>query len=93
MASAPRQADGESASPPDDRQPSIPAPTGRPATLPEVIKAVFWSFFGVRRGDAMRQDALTIRPRQVIVVGIALAALVVLTLLLLVQIVLHVAAP
>ena len=93
MASAPRHADRAPPSLPDDRAPHIPAPAERPATLPEVIKAVFWSFFGVRRGDAMRQDAQRIRPRQVIVVGIALAALLVLTLLLLVQIVLHVAAP
>jgi hypothetical protein len=77
----------------DERPPSIPVPTGRPATLAEVVKAVFWSFFGVRRGDAMRQDAVTIRPHQVILVGIALAALFVLSLLLLVQIVLRVAAP
>jgi hypothetical protein len=28
----------------------------------------FWSFFGIRRGDAMRRDVVTIKPHQVIVV-------------------------
>ena len=73
----------------DLRPPSIPQPTGRPATMGEVVKAVFWSFFGVRRGDAMRKDAVSIRPQQVIVVGILLAAAFVASLLVIVQIVLR----
>lgn len=77
------------AAPVDLRPPSIPQPSGRPATLGEVFKAVFWSFFGVRRGDAMRKDAISIRPQQVIVVGILLAAAFVATLLVIVQIVLR----
>lgn len=51
----------------------------------EVIGAVFWSFFGIRKGDAMRRDAVTIKPHQVIVVGILLAAVLVATLLILVR--------
>ncbi len=65
--------------PPDaDRQPPR-------ASLLQVIAAVFWSFFGVRRGKAMQRDAVTIRPAQVIVVGVILAAVLVVSLLLLVR--------
>ena len=67
--------------PPDD-----PAATpARRATLREVAGAVFWSFFGIRKGDAMRRDAVTIKPHQVIVVGILLAAVLVAALLILVR--------
>jgi len=67
--------------PPDD-----PAATpARRATLREVVGAVFWSFFGIRKGDAMRRDAVTIKPHQVIVVGILLAAVLVAALLILVR--------
>ena len=62
-------------------------PEPRPATLLELLGAVFWSFFGVRKGDAMRRDAVTIRPHQVIIVGIAVAALLVLGLLTIVRII------
>ena len=47
-----------------------------------------WSFFGVRKGNAMRKDAVTIRPHQVILVGVALAAVFVATLLLVVRLIL-----
>jgi hypothetical protein len=59
----------------------------RPATLLEVVRAVFWSFFGVRRGDAMRRDAVSIRPHQVIIVGILIAAALVVALIILVRII------
>jgi len=62
------------------------------ATLREVVAAVFWSFFGVRKGNAMRRDEVAIRPVQVIVVGIVLAALLVVGLLVLVQVILRSAA-
>jgi Protein of unknown function (DUF2970) len=72
--------------------PSPPAPpdppdtsTPRRATMREVVGAVFWSFFGIRKGDAMRRDAVTIKPHQVIVVGILLAAVLVASLLILVR--------
>ena len=73
---------------------SIPPPGSEPndaptrhANLWEVVRAVFWSFLGIRRNDAMRRDAVTIRPHQVIIVGVILAALLVLTLLALVRII------
>jgi hypothetical protein len=61
----------------------FPAPRG--ATLLELLSAVFWSFFGVRKGDAMRRDAVTIKPYQVIIVGIVFAAILVVTLIVLVR--------
>lgn len=62
-------------------------PSPRRATLLEVVNAVLWSFFGVRKGDAMRRDAVTIRPHQVIIVGIVIAAILVATLVILVRII------
>ena len=66
-------------------------PQPRPATFAQVVGAVLWSFFGVRKGKHMPLDAVTIKPLQVIIVGVALAALIVVALLLLVQLVLRVA--
>jgi hypothetical protein len=63
------------------------APPPRRATLMEIVSAVLWSFFGVRKGEAMRRDAVTIRPHQVIIVGILLAAILVATLVVLVRII------
>ncbi len=57
------------------------------ASLLEVAGAVFWSFFGVRKGNAMRRDGVAIRPHQVIIVGIVLAAIFVVTLLVLVRVI------
>ena len=62
-------------------------PPARPATLREVLNAVFWSFFGVRKGEAMRRDTVTIKPHQVIIVGVLCAAVVVATLLILVRLI------
>jgi hypothetical protein len=63
------------------------APPPRRATLMEIVSAVLWSFFGVRKGEAMRRDAVTIRPHQVIIVGILLAAILVAALVVLVRII------
>ena len=60
-------------------------PPTRPATLWDVLRAVFWSFLGIRRNDAMRRDVVSIRPHQVIIVGVVIAALLVLTLLTIVR--------
>ena len=70
--------------PPSPDHPDIPA---RRATLLEVVRAVLWSFLGIRRNDAMRRDTVTIRPHQVIIVGVVFAALLVLTLLLIVRVI------
>jgi hypothetical protein len=63
------------------------APAPRPATLAQIISAVFWSFFGVRRGDAMRRDLVAIRPHQVIIVGILIAVALVVALLIIVRVI------
>jgi hypothetical protein len=62
-------------------------PPGRPrrASLWQVVSAVSWSFFGIRKRAAMSRDVVTIKPQHVIVVGIVLAALMVLALVALVQ--------
>lgn len=67
--------------------PEVPAdlppdgvPVPRNATLLEVVAAVGSSFFGVRKGKAMRKDAVSIRPHQVIVVAVALVAIFVVAL-------------
>jgi Protein of unknown function (DUF2970) len=62
-------------------------PPGEPrrASLWQVVSAVSWSFFGIRKRAAMSRDVVTIKPQHVIVVGIVLAALMVLALVALVQ--------
>ena len=67
------------------------APKPRDATLPEVVGAVFSSFLGIRKGKAMQKDAVSIKPHQVVLVGIALAAVFVVSLLLLVRVIIRAA--
>jgi hypothetical protein len=71
---------------PPSPHPEESTPKAR-ASLLDVAGAVFWSFFGVRKGNAMRRDAVAIRPHQVIIVGIVLAAIFVATLLVLVRVI------
>jgi hypothetical protein len=61
------------------------APAPRQARLSEVFGAVFWSFFGVRKGRHMQKDAVTIRPHQVVIVGLVAGAIFVSVLLLVVR--------
>ncbi|HEX7328006.1 MAG TPA: DUF2970 domain-containing protein [Casimicrobiaceae bacterium] len=63
---------------------SAPAAT---AGLLQVIGAVLWSFLGIRKGRAMRRDVVAIKPYQVVLVGIAIAALMVVTLLVVVRLI------
>jgi amino acid transporter len=62
-------------------------PSGEPGrtSLLQVVGAVFWSFFGVRKRSAMSRDVVNIKPQHVIIVGIVLAAIFVLALVALVQ--------
>ncbi len=62
-----------------------PPPPRRDATWLEVVPVVLSSFFGIRKGKSMRRDVVSIRPHQVIVVGILAAALLVACLVLLVR--------
>ena len=76
---------------PDDAGPPSPSMEAKTATLPQVAGAVFWSFFGVRKGKSMQRDAVTIKPLQVVIVGVGLAAVLVFALLALVRVILRVA--
>jgi hypothetical protein len=68
-----------------------PTPPPRPARLRDVAGTVFWSFFGIRKRAAMRKDAVTIKPHQVILVGVVLAAVFVVTLVLVVRLIIRTA--
>jgi hypothetical protein len=57
------------------------------ASFLAVAKAVFWSFFGVRKKADYDRDSVSISPVQVIVAGIIGAVLFVLTLLMVVRLV------
>lgn len=71
--------------------PAAPEPPahGAPkqATLLQVASAVFWSFFGVRKGRHMQHDAVTIKPHHVVIVGVVAGALFVLTLVAIVSLI------
>jgi hypothetical protein len=60
--------------------PDAEAPAPKPATFGQVVNAVAWSFFGIRKGSAMRKDAVSLKPQHVIIVGVVLAMLFVLIL-------------
>jgi CHASE2 domain-containing sensor protein len=45
------------------------APKGSP-TLLRAFVMVAWSFFGIRKGAEHRQDLLTVKPLQIVIVGI-----------------------
>ena len=57
------------------------------ATLRQVAGAVFWSFFGVRKGRDMLHDETTINPLHVVIVGVLAGLLFVLALLALVAVI------
>ena len=68
-----------------DEPPREPPGDPRPASLRQVVSAVSWSFFGIRKREAMSRDVVNIRPHHVIIVGVVLAAIMVLALIALVQ--------
>jgi hypothetical protein len=49
-------------------------------SLARTFKAVAWSFLGIRKGSEYEKDIVQLKPQQVILVGIACAALFVLAL-------------
>ena len=57
----------------------------RPASFGQTVKAVAWSFIGLRKGAGYQQDIQKLNPVHVIAVGLAAAALFVLALLLVVR--------
>lgn len=67
----------------DDRD----KPAQRKASFGATVKAVFWSFFGVRKRSDYEKDAQQLNPVHVIIAGLIGAALFVLALILIVKLV------
>jgi hypothetical protein len=59
--------------------------TQRPVSLGQTMRAVAWSFFGVRRGKDYEQDVARLNPVHVVIGGIVGAALFVCAVVLLVR--------
>ena len=59
----------------------------RPPGFLRVVLAVFWSFFGVRKGRDLLADAASIKPQHLVVAGLIGAALVIFSLLLVVRLI------
>ena len=59
--------------------------TRRRGSLLQTMRAVAWSFFGVRRSDGYQQDVEKLNPVHVIIAGVFSAALFVLGIVLLVR--------
>jgi hypothetical protein len=57
----------------------------RRAGLLQVVGAVFWSFFGIRRRAAGEHDMVTIKPLHVVIAGVLGAAIFVAVLIVLVH--------
>jgi hypothetical protein len=55
----------------------------------KLVKAVFWSFFGVRRRADLESDAAQLKPLHLIAAGVIGAALFIVVLLLVVRAVVH----
>jgi len=70
---------------PPEPSPATPSVERKSASLFQVVGAVFWSFFGVRKGRAMQQDTATIKLHHVVLVGVVMAALFVFSLIALVS--------
>jgi hypothetical protein len=66
-------------------RPPADGPEPRQAGFLQVLGAVFWSFFGVRKKAAGERDEVSIKPVHVIVAGLLGAAILVTTLVTLVS--------
>ena len=64
---------------------AVAEPKLKTASPLQVAKAVFWSFFGVRRGAEHEKDLAQIKPAQVVIAGLIGAAIFVSSLVLLVK--------
>lgn len=63
------------------------APTQRAGSFGATVKAVFWSFFGVRKRSDYESDAANLNPVHVIFAGIIGAVLFILILVTIVRLV------
>ncbi len=57
----------------------------RPLSALQTMRAVFWSFFGVRRSADLEQDLQRLNPLHVVIAGVLGAVLFVAVLVVLVQ--------
>ena len=70
-----------------DREPDKAAPAKRHAGFGQTARAVFWSFFGVRRKADYERDAAQLNPVHVIIAGLLAAALFIALLIIVVNLV------
>jgi len=61
--------------------------SSRKASFAATMKAVFWSFFGVRKRSDYERDATNLNPVHVIIAGLIGAAIFVIVLIVIVKIV------
>ena len=59
----------------------LKSPTERKASFGQTIKAVMWSFFGVRKKSEYEKDAAQLNPVHVLIAGLIGAAIFIATLL------------
>jgi len=76
-----------------ESEPDPQAAERKPASLLQVASAVFWSFFGVRKGRNMLQDMESIKPLHVVIVGLVAGLVFVLTLVAIVTLIMRTAGP
>lgn len=69
----------------NDRNDDLKAAIRRSGSFGGTVRAVLWSFFGVRKGSDYDKDVSQLNPLHVIVAGVLAAAMFVLGLLLLVN--------
>jgi hypothetical protein len=79
-----------SAPEPPSRAPPPAEPPARPDDAPQptfiqIVAAVFWSFFGVRKKRKLDEDAAAIKPIHVVIAGLIGGLVFVLTLIFLVR--------
>ncbi len=72
-----------------DHREALIAAVQRKASWGKTARAVFWSFFGVRKGKDHAADIEQLNPVHVIIMGIIAAALFVALLITVVSVVVH----
>jgi hypothetical protein len=82
---------------PEPEPPLQRTPPAGPAAIPEsssprptflqIVAAVFWSFFGVRKKRKLDEDAAAIKPIHVVIAGLIGGLVFVLALILLVRVI------
>lgn len=74
---------------PPETAPDLKAAVQRSGSFGQTMKAVAWSFFGVRKSSDYDQDVRKINPVHVLIAGVLSAVVFVVVLVLLVQWVIH----